>query len=243
MVIGQSDAGSDIPAVLRCMPNQARSLVRWLVADNSYEVGFGRPPKHTQFHKGRSGNPKGRPKGSKNIYALIQKVLEEKVVVKGPGRTHSISKFEAALTQQVNKAAGGDAKVFREVLRLREKYANRSHTSTPRRMWSTLLNRQRRTAKNRKGCEHFAVDELAVSVHSMWPILRADECCCTKSIVTCASTLPKRLDSNAETGFESPVWPPISTIRFPSLRDSRSFCTRVEFGRDWEHTTMQMRQK
>ena len=32
-----------------------------------------------------------------------------------------MSKFEAALTQQVNKAAGGDAKAFREVLRLQEK--------------------------------------------------------------------------------------------------------------------------
>jgi hypothetical protein len=103
------------------MPNQARNLRRWLVADNSYEVGFGKPPKHTQFQKGRSGNPKGRPRGSKNIYALIQKVLEEKVVVKGPRGTNSMSKFEAALTQQVNKAAGGDAKAFREVLRLSEK--------------------------------------------------------------------------------------------------------------------------
>jgi hypothetical protein len=36
------------------------------VADDRYEVGFGKPPKHTRFQKGRSGNPKGPPKGSKN---------------------------------------------------------------------------------------------------------------------------------------------------------------------------------
>jgi len=91
------------------------------VAHNSDEIGFGKPPKHTQFRKGRSGNPKGRPKGSKNIIVLIRKTLEEKVIVKGPGGTHSMSKFEAALMQVANKAASGDIRAFREVLRLREK--------------------------------------------------------------------------------------------------------------------------
>jgi hypothetical protein len=103
------------------MPNQAGSLGRWLVADNSYEIGFGKPPRHTQFHKGQSGNPKGRPKGSKNIDVLIRKALEEKVIVKGPGGRRLISKFEAALTQQANKAASGDPRAFREILRLRER--------------------------------------------------------------------------------------------------------------------------
>jgi hypothetical protein len=103
------------------MSNQAANLGRWPVADNSDYIGFGKPPKHTQFRKGQSGNPKGRPKGSKNINVLIRKALEEKVTVKGPGGTRSISKFEAALMQQANKAANGDPRAFREVLRLREK--------------------------------------------------------------------------------------------------------------------------
>ena len=33
---------------------------------DDYEVGYGKPPKHTQFTKGSSGNPKGRPRGTKN---------------------------------------------------------------------------------------------------------------------------------------------------------------------------------
>jgi hypothetical protein len=117
----RSNAGSDTPAVLLYTLNQAGNWGRWLVADNSDEIGFGKPPKHTQFRKGQSGNPKGRPKGSKNIIVLIRKALEEKVTVKGPGGTHSMSTFEAALMQQANKAASGDIRAFREVLRVHEK--------------------------------------------------------------------------------------------------------------------------
>lgn len=31
-----------------------------------YDVGYGKPPEHTRFKPGQSGNPKGRPKGAKN---------------------------------------------------------------------------------------------------------------------------------------------------------------------------------
>lgn len=39
---------------------------RALVARPGYDVGYGKPPKDTRFKQGQSGNPKGRPKGSKN---------------------------------------------------------------------------------------------------------------------------------------------------------------------------------
>jgi hypothetical protein len=96
-------------------------LRRRVVDDNSYEVGYGRPPKHAQFQKGRSGNPKGRPKKNKNIYGLIKKAFEEKVTVKGPGRTQSMTKLEAACVQLINRALSGDTRAFREVMRLGEK--------------------------------------------------------------------------------------------------------------------------
>jgi hypothetical protein len=84
-----------------------------------------------QFQKGRSGNPKVRPKKNKNIYGLIKKVFEERVTVKGPGRTRSMTKLEAALVQLANKAANGDIKALREVIRLREKLQEQEPLLTP----------------------------------------------------------------------------------------------------------------
>jgi len=40
-----------------------------------YEVGYGRPPKATRFKPGCSGNPKGRPKGSKAPKTLLEEAL------------------------------------------------------------------------------------------------------------------------------------------------------------------------
>jgi hypothetical protein len=98
----------------------AGSLVRrrWPVADEPYEVGFGRPPKHTQFKKGRSGNPKGRPKGSKNVHALIRKILDTKVIAKGPEGSRFMTMQEAAIRQLFNKAANGDLKAIQHVIQL-----------------------------------------------------------------------------------------------------------------------------
>jgi hypothetical protein len=102
------------------MPNLARVSRRWRVDENTYEVGYGKPPKHSQFQKGRSGNPKGRPKKPKNLPALVLKAFGEKVAVKGPNGRQLMTKLEAALVQLINKALSGDIKAFREVIRLRE---------------------------------------------------------------------------------------------------------------------------
>jgi hypothetical protein len=64
---------------------------------SDYEVGHGKPPKSTQFKKGQSGNPKGRPKGSKNFATVYHKVGREFVTVKENGRTRRLTKQEALL--------------------------------------------------------------------------------------------------------------------------------------------------
>ena len=76
-------------------------------------VGPGRPPKHSQFRKGQSGNPNGRPKGTLNFATVLDRTLREKVVINENGRRRTITKLEAAVKQLVNKAAGGDMNAFR----------------------------------------------------------------------------------------------------------------------------------
>jgi hypothetical protein len=75
-----------------------------------YEVGYGKPPKHTRFQHGRSGNPKGRPKGHQNAKTLFKQTLNEKVIIREGERTRRISKLEAFLRRTVNEALQGDAK-------------------------------------------------------------------------------------------------------------------------------------
>ncbi len=82
----------------------------------TYSVGYGKPPKDTQFAKGQSGNPSGRPKGKKNHATIFIKACEELVLVKGKDGTKRIMKIEAACTQLANKAAGGDLRAIGELL-------------------------------------------------------------------------------------------------------------------------------
>ena len=75
-------------------------------------VGYGKPPRATRFQPGRSGNPKGRPKGSKNFSTLLQEELDARVVVTENGRRRTISKRQAVAKQLVNKAAAGDPRAL-----------------------------------------------------------------------------------------------------------------------------------
>jgi hypothetical protein len=68
----------------------------------------GNPPKHTQFRKGTSGNPRGRPKGRKNFAAYLMEAARDHVTATVGGRTRTISKLQATTMQLATKAAGGD---------------------------------------------------------------------------------------------------------------------------------------
>jgi hypothetical protein len=75
-------------------------------------VGYGKPPADTRFKKGVSGNPNGRPKGSRDVSAVLAKTLREKVVINEHGQRKTIIKLEAAIKQVVNKAASGDLRAL-----------------------------------------------------------------------------------------------------------------------------------
>jgi hypothetical protein len=71
-----------------------------------YEVGFGKPPKHTRFKKGGSGNPKGRPRKRPDLYSELTKVLREKVAVEG--QQEKITVQQALLLRLRDQALRGE---------------------------------------------------------------------------------------------------------------------------------------
>ena len=85
---------------------------------SDYEVGYKKPPVHTRFQKGKSGNPRGRPKGSANYLTLLRRVLGQKVTITEAGKPRTITKIEAAMTQLLNKAALGDTRAFQATLKV-----------------------------------------------------------------------------------------------------------------------------
>jgi uncharacterized protein DUF5681 len=88
--------------------------------ERQYIVGKGKPPEHTRFQKGQSGNPTGRRKGSKNVATLLKQVLNERVIVTENGKRRRITKLEAMLKQLANKAASGDHCAIKMLMPLAE---------------------------------------------------------------------------------------------------------------------------
>jgi len=88
------------------------------LADAPYENGYGKPPVHTRFPEGTSGNPRGRPKGSTNHLTILRRVLGQKVTLREGGKQRRITKIEAAMTLLLNKAAQGDSRAFQAILKV-----------------------------------------------------------------------------------------------------------------------------
>ncbi len=76
----------------------------------AYEIGYKRPPKSGQFPKGRSGNPKGRPKGSRNFMTLLEKELGQSIVVSENGVKKTLTRLQAMVKRLVADALQGDRK-------------------------------------------------------------------------------------------------------------------------------------
>ena len=84
-------------------------------------VGYKRPPVHTRFKPGQSGNPSGRRKGSQNLQTLFQKILNEQISLREGLRVRKVSKAEAVLRGLVFGAMKGEPGSVDTVFRLAEK--------------------------------------------------------------------------------------------------------------------------
>jgi hypothetical protein len=75
---------------------------------DSYEVGFGKPPERTRFKKGRSGNPKGRPRKKPDLYSELTKVLRENVTITVDGQQEKVTVQQALLRRLRDQALRGE---------------------------------------------------------------------------------------------------------------------------------------
>ncbi len=92
------------------------------MSKGDYDIGYKKPPKHTQFQTGKSGNPGGRPKGSENrkefaplshanIYEFQKQIIDagyEEIPVIKDGQVSSMRKVDALISQLYKKAMSGD---------------------------------------------------------------------------------------------------------------------------------------
>ena len=98
-------------------------------ATDDYEIGRGKPPRHAGFQKGRSGNPKGRLKGSKNLATLLNQALDEKVYVTEDGVRRRVTKRELVIKQLVNKSATADLRAIKQLTDIVERVEPRTGAS------------------------------------------------------------------------------------------------------------------
>ena len=85
---------------------------------SDYVVGYGRPPEHTRFKPGKSGNPKGRPKGARGLNTLARELLTARVPVRTASGEKRMHRIEAVLHKTFELALKGNPRALSQVLSL-----------------------------------------------------------------------------------------------------------------------------
>jgi hypothetical protein len=86
----------------------------------SYAVGYRRPPVHSRFKPGQSGNPSGRVKGSKNLRTLFHQILNEQIPLLDGSQSKKVTKAEALMRRLVIGALKGDSRSLMTLMRIAE---------------------------------------------------------------------------------------------------------------------------
>ena len=84
-------------------PNDSASQKR----PPEYAVGYCRPPTHSRFKPGKSGNPRGRPKGRRDVRTALDEALNQLIATQEGGRDQALAKLDAVVQIMVNQALRG----------------------------------------------------------------------------------------------------------------------------------------
>ncbi len=107
---GAGDAPPDATAPGR-KPSAAKasraplpSVAGALKARPGYEVGYAKPPEATRFQKGTSGNPRGRPKGKKNLVPALNEERMKAIILEEAYRTITVRDGTRNVTVPIARA-------------------------------------------------------------------------------------------------------------------------------------------
>ena len=107
---------------------------------SSYDVGYGKPPVAAQFKPGKSGNPKGRPRGSRNLNAIIAEVLSAKIKIREGEKVRHVTRIEALARKQLEAGLKGDQKAIQTCFRIaKELGLMEQPESAPQEPWNLEL--------------------------------------------------------------------------------------------------------
>jgi hypothetical protein len=101
------------------MAKQNHKTARALSAGSEESaVGYGRPPQHSRFKPGQSGNPHGRPKHSRNFKTIIQQALTGRITVREGEKQRRITKLEGVVLRQIEGALKGSDRAALATLKI-----------------------------------------------------------------------------------------------------------------------------
>ncbi len=142
------------------------------MSKDDYDIGFGRPPHYTQFRKGQSGNPAGRPKkaqppaepiAGEAVDKILRAQLDREIALKGPGGAKTMKVLEAILLAQQKSALAGNSAAQRDVLKearlleerayLREQHQRERQEKDFKAALRWKAEQERIWAKAKEGCE------------------------------------------------------------------------------------------
>lgn len=95
------------------------------MSNGNYPIGYKKPPKHTQFKKGQSGNPKGRLKKSddQHLFELFNDVIKQGVPVKQGSSTKVMQRIEVVIHSLFGQSSKGNVAASKLLLQYAEKAA------------------------------------------------------------------------------------------------------------------------
>lgn len=85
-----------------------------------YDVGYGKPPLHTRFRPGHSGNPRGRPAKPRATGEMLERILKQNVMVREGEVAARVNKQQALLMSLLSQAIKGNTRAAALILRIME---------------------------------------------------------------------------------------------------------------------------